>query len=136
MSETGMKGKSSPRGNPRILVAEDEYLIARNMRTLLRRFGSHVVGPVPNLDQAIELARTETFEAAILDVKLADGRPVYPLADLLAERGIPFLFVSGYSREDLPARYRRVPLIVKPAGLKAFRAAVDTLLKPRTTRPH
>jgi DNA-binding response OmpR family regulator len=119
---------------PRILVAEDEYLIARHMRTLLHRIGGDVVGPVSNLDQAIALARTERLTAAILDIKLADDRPVYPLADLLAERGVPFLFVSGYSPEDIPRRYRNVQLIVKPAELRAFQAAVDALLKPRPAR--
>jgi DNA-binding response OmpR family regulator len=120
-----------PGQRPRILVAEDEYLIARHMRTLLRRIGGHVVGPVPTLDGAIELARTEDLEAAILDIKLADGQPVYPLADLLAERGVPFMFLSGYSPADIPRRYRNVPLIVKPAELRAFHAAVDRLLRPR-----
>jgi DNA-binding response OmpR family regulator len=123
-----MKEKAS-RKRPRILVAEDEYLIARHMRTLLNRLGGDVVGPVPRLDQAVELARTERLEAAVLDIKLADGRPVYPLADLLARRGIPFLFVSGYSLRDIPRRYRNIPLIVKPASLSTFHAAVDALLK-------
>jgi chemotaxis family two-component system sensor kinase Cph1 len=134
MNDAGAKRRPNPRRRPRILVAEDEYLIARHMRTLLRRLGGDVVGPVPNLDRAIELARTERLEAAILDIKLADGRPVYPLADLLAERGVPFLFLSGYSREDIPPRYRKVQLIVKPADLRAFHAAVDALLKARPGR--
>jgi DNA-binding response OmpR family regulator len=124
---------------PRILVAEDEYLIARHMRTLLNRLGGDVVGPVPRLDQAVELARTERLEAAILDIKLADGRTVYPLADLLARRGIPFLFVSGYGFQDIPRRYRNIPLIVKPANLPTFHAAVDALLKrpgKRAARPN
>lgn len=128
MADAGPKRQPNPR-RPRILVAEDEYLIARHMRTLLRRIGGDVVGPVPTLDRAIELARTESIEAAILDIKLADDRPVYPLADLLAERGIPFLFLSGYSPADIPRRYRKVQLIVKPAELRAFQAAVDVLLK-------
>ena len=120
---------------PRILVAEDEYLIARHMRTLLRRIGGDVIGPVPTLGRAIELARTENLQAAILDIKLADGRPVYPLADLLAERRVPFLFLSGYSAEDIPRRYRDVQLIVKPAELRAFHAAVDALLERRAGGP-
>lgn len=140
MNEIGPKRTAGARRRPRILVAEDEYLIARHMRALLRRLGGEVIGPVPNLDRAIELARTERLEAAILDIKLADDRPVYPLADLLAERGVPFLFVSGYGPQDIPRRYRKVQLIVKPANLRAFHAAVDALLKQRprrrAARPH
>jgi DNA-binding response OmpR family regulator len=129
MTQSTTKKKASGRRRPRILVAEDEYLIARHMRTLLDRLGGEVVGPVPGLDEAVRLATTERLEAAILDIKLADGRTVYPLADLLAGRGIPFLFVSGYAQEDIPQRYRSIPLIVKPASLPAFHAAVDALLK-------
>jgi DNA-binding response OmpR family regulator len=128
--------KARARRPPRILVVEDEYLIARHMRTLLRRLGTEVIGPVPNLEGAIDLARSERVEAAILDIKLADDRPVYPLADLLAQRGIPFLFVSGYSATDIPKRYRSVQLIVKPASLQAFHAAVDGLLTRRPRRTH
>jgi DNA-binding response OmpR family regulator len=136
MADIDLKRKAGASGAPRILVAEDEYLIARHMRTLLRRLGGDVVGPVPDLDRAIELARTERLAAAILDIKLADGRTAYPLADLLAERGVPFLFVSGYSPQDLPRRYRKVPLIVKPANLRIFHAAVEALLKAVPSRRH
>lgn len=138
MKDAQMAAKARARRRPRILVVEDEYLIARHMRTLLSRLGNEVIGPVPNLEGAIQLARSERLAAAILDIKLADDRPVYPLADLLAQRGVPFLFVSGYSAADIPPRYRRVQLIVKPASLQAFHAAVDGLLarRPRPTRPH
>lgn len=101
------------------------------MSALLHRIGGDVVGPIPNLDRAIKLARTERLEAAILDIKLADDRLVYPLADILAERGVPFLLVSGYSPETLPPRFREVALLVKPADYRALHAAVDALLKPR-----
>jgi two-component SAPR family response regulator len=136
MKDAHTATKAKARRSPRILVVEDEYLIARHMRTLLRRLGNEVIGPVPNLEGAIDLARSECVEAAILDIKLADDRPVYPLADLLARRGIPFLFVSGYSAADIPSRYRSVQLIVKPASLQAFHAAVDGLLTRRPRRTH
>lgn len=135
MNEIDPKRKAKAPRRPRILVAEDEYLIARHMRTLLRRLGGDDVGPVPDLDRAIELARTERLAAAILDIKPADDRPAYPLADLLAERGVPFLFVSGYSPQDLPRRYRNVPLTVKPANLRIFHAAVEALLKAASRPP-
>lgn len=130
--------KARAQRRPRILVVEDEYLIARHMRILLRRLGNEVVGPVPSLEGAIRLASSESLEAAILDIKLADDRPVYPLADLLAKRGVPFLFVSGYSAVDIPRRYRGVELIVKPTSLQAFHAAVEGLLarRPSQERPH
>lgn len=131
MAEAGAKRTPGHGLRPRILVVEDEYLIARHMSALLHRIGGDVVGPIPNLDRAIKLARTERLEAAILDIKLADDRLVYPLADILAERGVPFLLVSGYSPETLPPRFREVPLLVKPADYRALHAAVDALLKPR-----
>ena len=79
----------------RILVVEDETLIAILIEQALQELGCVIVGPVSKLDVALQLARDETMDAAILDVAIRGGY-VYPVADLLLARGIPFVLASGY----------------------------------------
>ncbi len=99
----------------RVLVVEDEMLLALDLEEGLRRAGSDVVGPAGSLRQALELAETEMVDAAILDVNLG-GEAVFPLAHLLGQRGIPYLFATAYSGMDeiYPPDVRSVPRLSKP----------------------
>lgn len=97
----------------RVLIVEDQAILAFEMQTLLQQIGCEVVGPVGNLNQALEAARTERLDGAVLDVNL-DGEPVYPVADILHERQIPFLLATGYGIEALPERFLRCPVLEKP----------------------
>jgi len=101
---------SSLRGM-RILIVEDEYLIADDVARYLRRRGAVILGPVPSIEQAERHAGYA--DAAILDVKL-NGKLVFPFADELLRRGIPFVFFSGYSPEAIPERLRHVSALRKP----------------------
>ena len=73
----------------------------------------HGFGPFARVKHALEAARNEPLDAALLDIHLA-GEPVFPVADLLAERGVPFAFVTGYNKDVLPPPYRDRPLLQKP----------------------
>ena len=106
-----------------ILVVEDEYLVADETRRLLEKWGAVVVGPVSNVSDGIELVNTGTVHAAILDIRL-DGELVFPLADLLDERAIPFVFATGYDATMLPERYSGYILCEKPAQLEVIAKAL------------
>jgi DNA-binding response OmpR family regulator len=96
----------------RILLVEDEYFIASDLRRLLEQHGITVVGPVGGLEAGLVLAE-EDLDAAVLDVNL-EGAYSFPIADRLADRAIPFMFVTGYDDWALPACYRDIPRVAKP----------------------
>lgn len=99
----------------RCLLVEDEWIVAMMLEETLDQLGYDVIGPVTSNSQAltvIEVA-SDSLDSAVLDVNLA-GEKIYPVADVLAEHDIPFVFVTGYRAGDLPARFARVPLVRKP----------------------
>jgi CheY-like chemotaxis protein len=97
----------------RVLVVDDEFEIASYLAELLREFGAEIVGPATTLQEALLLARTKEPHCAILDIHLHEGL-VFPVADELAQRGPPFVFLSGYTSEFIPTRYLNVPRFEKP----------------------
>src|SRR5262249_37123540 len=80
------------------------------MRDMLTELGYSVVGPFSRSADAEEAVRAESVDAAVLDINL-DGEPVYPIADLLSRRGIPFGFVTGYGAEGIDGRFDHVPVL-------------------------
>ena len=116
----------------RVLVVEDEPLVAIMLEDALQDFGYQVIGPVENLKAAIHLAGTERLDTAVLDINI-DGTISDAVADKLMARGIPFLFVSGYAR-DLGLRFGDVPLLRKPFTTDDLHRAVAALVN-RTTHP-
>jgi CheY-like chemotaxis protein len=101
----------------RVLLVEDEPLIALALEDELRDLGCEVVGPAFSLAAAVQLAGDATLNGAILDVNLG-GQKVYPAADLLAARNLPFIFVTGYGAAGLLEPYRDRPVLQKPIALK------------------
>lgn len=100
----------------RVLVVEDEFLLAISLQEDLQDLGCIIVGPFCDLTGAIEASRREAFDVAILDINV-NGRPVYPLADELVARGLPALLLTGYGAADLPERFRAWPRVAKPYDL-------------------
>ena len=98
---------------PRILLVEDEMVIALLLEDLLVVLGYEVVGPVGRLREALAMAESEAPDAALLDVNL-NGEKVYPVANSLAARNIPFVFLTGYGAAGIPAPYRDRPTLQKP----------------------
>jgi DNA-binding response OmpR family regulator len=84
----------------RILVVEDEGLVSMLIEDALLEEGATVVGPFATLADALDAAQTQEFDAALLDVNLR-GKTVYPVAELLSERGIPFLLLTGYGETSV-----------------------------------
>jgi len=101
----------------RVLLVEDEIMIALLVEEILVEFGHTVVGPASRIDRALELVASEAIDVAILDVNI-DGKEVYPVAEALAARVIPFMFVSGYG--TLPERFRDRPRLTKPFRQRAL----------------
>ncbi len=97
----------------RVLVVEDEYYIAMEVEATLQALGCVTVGPTSKLDEALRLAREEALDAAVLDVSIRGG-PVFPVAEQLLARGIPFVLASGYSDWALPETLRDQPRLSKP----------------------
>jgi DNA-binding response OmpR family regulator len=98
-----------------ILLVEDEYFVAAELKAILGELGARVVGPVSRLQPARELARAERLDGAVLDVKL-DGDTTFPLAQELLERGVPVLFTTGFDSSILPERFRSSPCLAKPVN--------------------
>jgi CheY-like chemotaxis protein len=96
-----------------ILVVEDEYIIAEGIVDALERAGASVIGPVPSLAEAMALVLADGIDGAVLDINLR-GELVYPVANALLERGVPFLFATGYDAGAIPASYDQVPRREKP----------------------
>lgn len=111
----------------RVLVVEDEMTIALMIEDTLLDLGAMVIGPVSRLDAALRLAGEQSVDAAILDVNIRGGTS-YPVADILAARGIPFLFCSGYNNWALEERHRDRPRLAKPFNPKDLAGRVRELL--------
>lgn len=99
----------------RLLVVEDDYLIATELRYSLEEAGAVVVGPAGTVRDALAVVEREgaRLDGAVLDINLRDER-VYPVADALAARGVPFVFTTGYDELAIPSDYARVPRCEKP----------------------
>lgn len=117
----------------RVLVVEDEFLLADLICETLSDNGAEIVGPVGTLEEALATIESEAFDIAVLDVNLR-GRSVYPLAAALHKRDTPFLFVSGYKNlNDLQAHFPDAPTLEKPTDLGVLQQAVMTLLGSRVS---
>lgn len=106
----------NPLTGRRILVAEDEYVMAMDLTQELAGMGAIVIGPAPSVERAVDLIEcTPCIDAAILDINLG-GEMIFPAADRLCARGVPFLFTTGYDQSIIPARFCGKPRCEKPVG--------------------
>jgi DNA-binding NtrC family response regulator len=115
----------------RFLLIEDEALILLNLKSALKELGWEVSGTAAKIDAAMKVARTGSFDAAIIDINL-DGAMTYPVADILRERAIPFAFTTGYGRTAIDNAYSDVPVLQKPFSHDQLKAVVSRLLQART----
>src|SRR6185312_11009840 len=119
---------------PHVLLVEDEALVGMLIRDFLEEIGCTVTGPISELDQALQSARSDTFDAAVLDVNLG-GSFAYPIAELLHTRGVPFVFLTGYAEDSLDERFAGTPTLRKPIERETLEAALQTALA-NTPRAH
>lgn len=119
----------------RILVVEDEMMAASMLEIVLGDSGCIVIGPAPSVAEGLALAEGEALDAAVLDVNLG-GEPVYPIADALAARSVPFIFVTGYGIPGVNSnRYAGVPVVQKPYDDQALVKMISNQLAMRRSRP-
>lgn len=110
-------------------MVEDETLVLFNLEDILSELGCTILGQAMNLAEAKRLAlEVEVPDAAILDVNIG-GTMVFPAAQILAERGVPILFATGYGREGLPEEWQDRPVIVKPYTQYDVARALDRLFE-------
>jgi DNA-binding response OmpR family regulator len=134
-----MKGDKASRGalaGRRVLVAEDRSLIATKVVQILRRADCVVVEAVATLQAGLDLTRREdvALDAAVLDIDLR-GEPVYPLAEALQGRGVPFLFLTGYGELVIPVPWRGVARLEKPFDEAALLGGLHAAIAARPTGP-
>lgn len=111
-----------------ILVVEDEFFLAEDLRRELEDTGAVVVGPAPSVELALALiGQAPVLDAAVLDVNLG-GEMAYPVADALLARSVPFVLTSGYEDAVLKLRYPRVPLCHKPTEFATIARALTEAL--------
>ena len=110
----------------RVLIVEDESLVAMLLETILEDMGCVPVGPAATVEEGLQVAGgDEPLDAALLDVNVA-GKQVFPIAEALKARGVPFVFSTGYGEGGLPDQWRGQPTLQKPFTESAVR---DALLK-------
>ena len=121
---------NSPFARRRVLVVEDEMMVAWLLEDMLAELGCVVLGPVAKVDKALAMIGTEAIDVAVLDVNL-DGEMSYPIADALGARGVPFVFVTGYAKDRLLDGYRSFPMLQKPFHRVELTATLAKLLAPK-----
>jgi len=104
----------------RVLLVEDEALVAMMIQECLTESGHSVVGPISRAADALRAAKEIDYDAAILDINLGDGM-AYPVADIVAARGVPFVFVTGYEADTVDDRFSHVPILQKPIERQMLR---------------
>lgn len=111
-----------------VLVVEDEYLIAMDLKRWLQAAGYEVLGPVPSAEQALDLIEHRQPDAAVLDINLGYGDNSYPVADRLGLLSVPYLFATGEMKLADTSVYRHRPRLEKPVSeAKLVRGLADLL---------
>lgn len=112
----------------RVLIVEDESLVAMLLETILSDLGCEIVGPESNIDDGLlAITNAGALDAALLDVNVA-GQEIFPVAEALKARGVPFVFSTGYGASGLPEHWRDNPTVQKPFTEGAIRDALMTAL--------
>jgi CheY-like chemotaxis protein len=117
---------ASPVAGLRVFVAEDEFHVLRLIEDMLADLGCVVVNSVSNLPLALQAAETTEAQAAVLDINLA-GQSIYPVAQVLKQRGIPILFSTGYDLAGIEPEWKSCSIIQKPFAVEQLHSALLTL---------
>lgn len=120
----------------RVLLVEDDFLIADDFARRLASAGAEVIGPAATLRAGLALYETSgTIDVVILDINLR-GTPVFPLAHRLTEDKVPFLFCTGYGEEPISAIFANVPRFEKPTSQHGFAQMIDLIKQMQLTSDH
>lgn len=113
----------------RCLLVEDESIVRLMVADMLEQLGHDVVAEAANINSALNIAKTAEFDIAILDINIAGDR-IDPVAELIEERGIPFIFASGYGRAGAPEKFRNRPVVQKPFLIESLKDTVEEAVRP------
>jgi DNA-binding response OmpR family regulator len=120
----------TPQLTRRVLVVEDEFLIADDLMSVLSAANIEVIGPAHSIGKALSLlATSQGIDAAVLDVNLK-GQAAFPIAEALMARGIPFVFTTGYDRRQLEGPYRDIVRFEKPFDPRKIVAELLKIMRP------
>jgi DNA-binding response OmpR family regulator len=120
-----MRKQSDRMRGRRVLLVEDEYFVADDLKRSFEEAGAEILGPVPTIDQALQLFESTTgIDAAVLDVNLR-GELVYPLVDRLLEARVAIVFVTGYDASEIPAAYQQIAVCEKPLAIDKVISALE-----------
>jgi CheY-like chemotaxis protein len=111
----------------KVLVVEDEALVSMLVEDMLTDLGCTVVGPAAEIEEALKLASSADIDAALLDVNLG-GRPIFPVADALRARGVPYAFASGYGEAGISEDHRGSAVLQKPFREADLRRVLEGLV--------
>ena len=111
----------------KILVVEDEWLIALDIGSVIEDQGHSVVGPARTVAEALDLIEATAIDAAFLDITLGSEKS-FPIARTLEEKGVPLAFLSAYGRQDIPDEFDDIDLLNKPLAPKLFGRQLRKLL--------
>jgi len=121
---------NNPFAGRRVLVVEDEMLVAWLLEDMLVDLGCMVIGPAASVNQALAIIEANAVDVAVLDVNL-NGEMSYPIADALAACGVPFVFVTGYDKDRMLSGYQAFPMLQKPFHRAELSATLARLLTPK-----
>ena len=110
----------------RVLVVEDEGSVALLIENMLEELGCHVTASVATLAKALSAARADSFDFAVLDINL-DGELVFPVAEALKERQLPFVFSTGYGRMGVPEAFKGCDVLSKPFTIEELNAKLQSM---------
>jgi len=127
-----MTSEDKSAAGKRVLVVEDELMIRMLLQDMLAELGYTLAGEAGRIEEALALAEQGEFDVAILDVNL-NGQPISPVVDVLIERGVPFVFATGYGQRGVPEPYRGTQTLQKPFQVDALARAIDAVV-PATAR--
>lgn len=117
----------------RVLLVEDETLIAMLLEDAILELGCEVVGPAARVETAKRIIEHERFDCALVDIKLR-GHSAYPLAKMLDARGVPFGFVTGYDLDRVDTQFRGHPVLHKPFNVAQLKAVLVSMDRQRHGR--
>jgi CheY-like chemotaxis protein len=113
--------------NRKVLVVEDEMMIAMLIGNMLDEFGCKLIGPATNVPRTLDLIGKEQVDVAVLDLNL-DGKDTYAIADALRQKNVPFIFATGYGSTSLRPEYGDRPVLQKPFQAKDLESALAEAL--------
>lgn len=111
----------------KVLVVEDEALVSMLVEDMLTDLGCTIVGPAAEIEEALKLATSADIDAALLDVNLG-GRPIFPVADALRARGVPYAFASGYGEAGISEDHKGASVLQKPFREADLRRVLEGLV--------